>query len=317
MMVGIDVGGTKTHLLFSDDGMEYETVVPSATWRVNGLLSDPENAHRLSALVLREVGTPRQTPLVVGAHGCDTAEQCEMFLQWLKRDYPGPIRVLNDAELLAPAAGVPNAICLIVGTGSIVVGRTADNSPIVAGGYGALLGDPGSAPALAREAIRKVLLAVDSGREGDHLQTILMTHFGVADASSLAYTFTAVPDASSWGTLAPMIFEAAERGSDLASAAIEEACQELASSVHHVRRRGAIGNVVVCAGGVITNQPLMWQVVRRHIRARDPDVDVRLLTDPPVRGALVLAEEMIDQPNHTGPAAPIPLNSEASAGSGR
>lgn len=57
---------------------------------------------------------------------------------------------VNDFELVAPAAGFDEAIAVIVGTGSKVIGRTANRERVSAGGHRFLFNDPGSAPGLAR-----------------------------------------------------------------------------------------------------------------------------------------------------------------------
>ncbi len=51
-----------------------------------------------------------------------------------------------------PAAGYADGIGVVSGTGSIAVARTAEGRMLAAGGWGWILGDEGSAPALVREA---------------------------------------------------------------------------------------------------------------------------------------------------------------------
>ncbi len=48
----------------------------------------------------------------------------------------GKIKVVNDPELLVPAAGFVTGIGVVSGTGSIAVARTADDEMLVAGGWG-------------------------------------------------------------------------------------------------------------------------------------------------------------------------------------
>src|SRR6185369_9170355 len=64
--------------------------------------------------------------LVVGAHGCDTDDQCRQFQASLARRLPGKVQVVNDAELMGPAAGYFGGVSVVAGTGSIAVARSSD-----------------------------------------------------------------------------------------------------------------------------------------------------------------------------------------------
>lgn len=293
MEIGIDVGGTKTHVLIAHgDGTEHEVVVPTAQWRIGDLLEDPANAVRLVGLFADAVHTPVATPLVVGAHGCDSEAMRVEFERRLRHAYPGPVRALNDAALLAPAAGLAEAICLIDGTGSVVFGVDAHGEFVITGGYGAILGDPGSAPALVREAIKAVLFARDEGQEPDALAIALMQHYATDDLPALALSFSSDFSLTRWGGAASLVFAAVEDGSSIAAHVIDAAAAELALSVHHARQLGALGGTVVAAGGVITNQVLMRDRLRHHLALVEPTLDLLVLTTPPVRGAVALAKKL-------------------------
>ncbi|HUG50869.1 MAG TPA: BadF/BadG/BcrA/BcrD ATPase family protein [Terrimesophilobacter sp.] len=290
MVVGVDIGGTKTHVrIASAAGDDVDLIVASSLWRRGAISGDIDNAQRLVMLFLAQIDNPNSTPLVVGAHGCDSDAQCEAFAERLRAFYPGPVTVVNDAGLLAPAAGIDNAIAVIVGTGSIVVGRTGDGESISAGGYGWILGDPGSAPGIVREAMRAVLKARDEGAPFDRLGTALLEHYGVNDDLDLSYAFMRELNIAAWASLAPLVFSAADAGSVLAEHVIDAAAAELAGGVHSLRMRGAVGDDVVVAGGVVTHQPRLIAALRHHIGLREPGLAVHLVSVPPVAGAIALA----------------------------
>ncbi|QYM65653.1 BadF/BadG/BcrA/BcrD ATPase family protein [Microbacterium sp. Se5.02b] len=162
--VGVDIGGTKTRLALlrcdSDDVVRDE-VVASSSWR--GSLGDPAaDARGLSDLLVGVLGEGvRAVPLAVGAHGCDSTAQCRTLERELGRLWRGPVRVVNDSELMAPAMDAGRAIGLVVGTGSIATARTDQGELITAGGWGWLIGDEGSAPGVVRDAVRAVLAERD------------------------------------------------------------------------------------------------------------------------------------------------------------
>lgn len=292
MLVGIDIGGTKTHVLAEDEGrVVLDRSVPTSDWQHGGLLDNEENASRLLD-VFADVEGAESAPLALGAHGLDSEWQRSEFQARLAARHHGPVRAVNDVELLAPAAGFDEAIAVIVGTGSKVVAHRADGETISAGGHGFLLSDPGSAAALAREAVRAVLGARDAGREPDVLSRELMNHFGVHDEIALSYAFTANARLTVWGALAPLVFACADAGSELAASVIDDAAKELARDVGLVHARGALGSDIVCAGGVITNQPRLYRALTRHIDDLELGLTVHLLTVAPVAGAVELARRL-------------------------
>jgi glucosamine kinase len=292
MHIGIDIGGTKTQTRVEADGKTLmDSTVLTSSWRWGGLLDDDNNATRLLQL-FAEIPSSEKAPLALGAHGLDSPKQCLDFEALVAARRTGLVRAVNDVELVGPAAGFDAAIAVISGTGSKVVAHDAAGTMLSAGGYGYLLGDPGSAPALARDAVRAVLWARDEGRPVGLLSQTLMGHFGVDDEVEMSYLFTADSSLTTWGGLAPLLFTAADAGSQLALTVIDEAAQELATAVKLVLSRGAIGKDVVCAGGVISNQPRLFQGLERHITAIDPRLTLHLLSVAPVAGAIALARHM-------------------------
>jgi N-acetylglucosamine kinase-like BadF-type ATPase len=204
----------------------------------------------------------------------------------------GRVLAVNDVELVAPAAGLERAIAVIVGTGSKIVGHDESGAVVSAGGHGFLLSDPGSAASLARDAVRAVLDAHDDGDEPDVLGRDLMAYFEVGDVVDLSYAFTADARMSSWAALGPLVFDSAEAGSQIATSVIDESARLLARDVGRVHARGAIGTNVICAGGVITNQPSLYRALTRHIDNLGLGLTVDLLTVAPVLGAVALARKL-------------------------
>jgi N-acetylglucosamine kinase-like BadF-type ATPase len=292
LLVGIDVGGTKTHLAVEREGVHQHVVVATDEWQRGQGLFGPGAAGRLLDLVRDATGGRDDVPLAVGAHGCDSPALVARFDNDVRSGWAGPVLVVNDAELLAPAAGVDRAICLIVGTGSIVIGRMADGEVVYVGGHGWLLDDYGSAPGIVREAVRAALDAVDDGRAHDGLAERMMAHFGATDEVELSVAFTGSADIATWAAPARHVFAAADEGSATAVDVIDDAARRLAANVLRARRRGAVGDVVVAAGGVISNQPRLFDAVARHLVGAGSELELRLLEHAPVMGAVELARRL-------------------------
>jgi N-acetylglucosamine kinase-like BadF-type ATPase len=297
VIVGIDIGGTKTHVRVATDDGDLDVVVPTVSWNPSGSLSEPANVEHLLATFIEHLQVPAHTPLVVGAHGCDTPVQIADFAAALRAQYPGPIEVRNDAQLLGPAAGRADAIALIAGTGSIVIGENENGEAITAGGHGWMLADPGSAPALAREGVRALLERFDSGHGNDALATLFLEHMRVSSINDLSYAFIRNASMQAWAEMAPLVFTAADAGSEAAVRVIDEAGQALAASVKNVIDRGARASAVIASGGVVTNQRRLQDSITRHVHGHFPTLSVEVLRDAPVAGAIVLGRSL--QSNHS------------------
>jgi N-acetylglucosamine kinase-like BadF-type ATPase len=288
--VGIDVGGTKTHVravadsrLLADQVYSSEGWVPADFRRAGAFLAD---------LIARTVPGAAPVAVAVGAHGCDSAEDAAALTAELESLIGAPCVVLNDAELLAPSVGLGDGIGLVAGTGSVAVGRDAAGRPVYVGGWGWLFGDEGSAPGLIREAARASLAARDRGETPDLLASLLLAAYEVSEVTDLPDAMAAQAGARAWGDRASLVFEALDGGSAVAGAVVEDAAEALAQLVVKVAARGVDASGVAVGGGVILNQPRLYDAFVRQLGTLLPETSVHRLDVPPVQGALVLAERL-------------------------
>ena len=288
-LVGVDIGGTKTRVRIRfDGGATDDFTTMTADWRPVEQRRDPL---ALLRLITEHAAVSTRTVVAVGAHGCDTRAQCADFAADLADASPASFVVVNDAELLVPAAGLRHGIGLVLGTGSIVVGKDADGSLLSAGGWGWVLGDPGSAPALVREAARAVLGAADRGDRVDPLGNGLCVAYGVDTPLQLAYQLTAARRITDWARAAPVVFESARQGSRLAAQVLRAQADELVQQVLDLRGRGAQGERVVIGGGVAAGQPAFAEAIGRQLTDR-AGLSATVLAGPPVDGAMALAQRL-------------------------
>jgi N-acetylglucosamine kinase-like BadF-type ATPase len=300
-VLGIDVGGSKTHLaLATGSVIERERVVATDEWRTGVLAQD---AAALAALIREQWGVGALAhPLAVGAHGCDTTQQCLDLERELRTHVSGGAIAVNDAELMPWAMGVHDGIGLVAGTGSIAVARDRHGDLVTAGGWGWVLGDEGSAAGIVREATRAVLADLDHGRSGDPLVTALLAGFAVTNGAELAMAVTRTSSAYTWGSHAPAVFTAADEGSTLAATVIDGAGRQLAGLVPRLRARGVTTTDLVAGGGVIIAQPRLRDAFLAGLAQGSPDITVRFLDTPPVVGAIALATSRL----HAQPSSPAP-----------
>ncbi len=289
-IAGIDIGGTKTHIVLACQGnVVAERVMDSAEWRVRDLAADT----RSLAELLRQMHETLPDAVAVGSHGCDAQAECDAFQRALESAIGTAVHVVNDAELMVPAAGFTQGIGVVAGTGSIAVSRLEDDTMLVAGGWGWILGDEGSAPTLVREAARAVRASLDRGETPDQLAEALLAALGGSDPTQLGGLLQRAGTAAAVGAHAHAVFAAAQAGSDLATQVIRMAGQSLAELARQLVHRGAPAARVVAGGGVISSQPLLMTAFTDAMRRILPSTEVILLRSPPVAGALVLAERLL------------------------
>lgn len=293
LIVGIDIGGTKTHLRAELAGVQdparvNDHIVPSAQWRTR---SWDDDAHRLLDMVDGLAAGMPVAAIGVGAHGCDDDEECQAFGRAFSALTEIPVSVVNDAELMPLALGMTGQIGVVAGTGSIAVCRPKGRAMISAGGWGWVVGDEGSAAGLVREAVRAVARYFDAGGEPDEpLAKALLHALDVSAIPRLGSALASLGGPAAIGAHAEMIFEAAAHGSELARRVIREGGQELAQLVMHLDARGAGASHVVAGGSVIVAQASLWQAFSDAVSERSSTrITPHLFSGSPVEGACRLA----------------------------
>ncbi|MET8633924.1 BadF/BadG/BcrA/BcrD ATPase family protein [Streptomyces sp. NPDC004074] len=293
LVVGIDVGGTKTHLrALTGSGSVADHVRPSSGWRPH---EPAVAADWLTALIQEALphGAP-PSAVAVGGHACETPRQCEHIRAALHQRLGVPVSVVGDAELLVPAAGLDKGVGLVAGTGSVAVGRLCDGTAVQVGGWGAVLGDEGGSAGLVREAARAVWAAHDRGEAPDELALRLIAAFGVSEVPALGAALEGASDVSAeWGRHAPAVFAAAEAGSRLAAEVIAEGGRALAALVVRLAERGVPVDDVVVAGSTVLAQPMLYGAFTASLRTVLPGARPRPLDVAPVDGAVALARSIL------------------------
>jgi glucosamine kinase len=304
-VLGLDIGGTSTRARLVADG----EIVADVTGGSASLTAAGE-ARAAAALddLLGQLPGPagRLDAVCAGAAGSHTAaQQTSDFLQarLAPMTRSSVVLVVDDASLILPAARLAEGIAVICGTGSIATG-TWRGREAWAGGWGYLLGDEGSGYWMVRSAIRALLSRRTRGAPPGELGGCLLGAASVADLDALRAEFYRQPEPANWARHAPAIldcadpevgriaFDAAMALADLAaevSGQLGVACDAALAS------QGADPGPlpVVLAGGLMTHQRLQTLTIAA-VAAALQGSPVQLLREPPVAGAVRLAEAAAD-----------------------
>jgi N-acetylglucosamine kinase-like BadF-type ATPase len=298
--LGIDGGGSHTVALLAraEPGSGWEIIGrglggPSNPQRVglaNAQVSLEQAIHR--AFAAADLPRGRVSAACLGMAGVGRAEDRQAILTWTTdQALAEHIEVRSDVELLLPA-GTPEGwgVALVAGTGSIAHGRTADGRTARDGGWGYLLGDEGSAYALALAGLQAVARAADGRGPATALTSRLLARLNVKEPAGLvAAVYRGGLDRAALASLAPVILEAGAND-EIAATLIGQAAESLACLAATVARALSLTETpLALAGGLLLENPgyqkrVLEALTRLGIRT-DP-VGVVL---EPAQGALRLA----------------------------
>ncbi len=234
--------------------------------------------------------------MCAGAAGSGAAPAHAWLVRTLQRlTGAARVSVVDDAELVLPAAGHEHGIAIVCGTGSIVdgrgpragAGRPRPGPRARAGGWGRLLGDEGSGYALVRGALRTVLSRRDAGEPAGPLQDALLSAGAAPTLDALLVALYGDPRPERWAALAPAVLACP----DPAVAGLRDggACALATAAAAVARRLGLTRSPVVLAGGLVAD-PSVRAALHAALAAELPGWPVELLRAEPVAGAVALAQ---------------------------
>jgi len=295
VVVGLDIGGTHSRARLVRDG---HTIAEADVGSASLTAAGAQRAHTALAELAARLGLAQLglvDAICVGSAGSGSTDARGFLTQALAPlTRSGTVLVVNDARLVLPAAGLDEGIALIGGTGSTAVGVAAGRE-VRAGGWGYLLGDEGSGYWTVRAAVRELADRQDRGAELGELGRRLLTATGAHDVPDLVQRFYDHPNPDGWAAHAGDVLDSADPA---AEAILAHTADELATLVATAATRlhGAANLPVVLAGGLLTGYAPLAQAVRAHVHATLPAAPVSTLTEPPVAGAVRLAEAAVTPP---------------------
>jgi glucosamine kinase len=305
-LLGIDIGGTNSRArLWARGQIAAESQAPSASLPAVGL----QAATSALAAVLSGADIGPWDPVdavCVGSAGL-SVPGARQFLhaQLAPLTRSGTVVIVSDAMLVLPAAGLDSGVAVICGTGSVAVGRCADRT-VQIGGWGYLLGDAGSGYWIVREALRALLGRRDLGEPPGELQRQLLAATKSEDLAMLHRRYFEQPHVpGTWARHARLVLDSddpvAAEISDTAARAVAELAAAATAELRGRGERDDTGELdhsylpVVLAGGLFRNQAFSRSSLDAVAQVM-PGVEVSVLTDEPVAGAVRLAALAAKQP---------------------
>jgi N-acetylglucosamine kinase-like BadF-type ATPase len=208
---------------------------------------------------------------------------------------PGfPVTLCTDGEILLCGGlrGI-EGYCLIAGTGSLALGRSAAGRLVRVGGHGYMLGDEGAAAWIGKTAIARILRS----EEGRDVETAMLGDIlascKLAESTDLIRYVHHEADKAAIAALAPVVTAAARKGDPLSLDILHIGAAELALLVKSVLARSPwiTRRELVLAGGVIEHDEILGGALRNILAGDFPDLVLCEPQGTALEGACILARE--------------------------
>jgi len=293
MFAGVDGGGTNT-----------EACITDANGTVLGRgLGGPANFHSVgergviaavnaalcAALAEAAISTYDLSGICVALAGAGLPEDknrivdcLQPFMGWI------PLTVVEDTQsALVAAHGENNGMVVIAGTGSNCVGVNGDAYASV-GGWGALLGDDGSAYQIALCGLRAAIYSYEGLSPESSLVNSFMECIGAERMRDLIRIVNAM-DRAQIAALSRLVFLAAAGGDSISTAIVNKEAHALAKLATRAAERLSLASPnVVLVGGCFQNDVYV-RGFTEHLTDMLPHASVRLARVPSCEGAAMLA----------------------------
>lgn len=234
LYLGVDGGGTKTHIVLIDDAKN--PVGEGFSGASNPLRVGVERAVANIVKALDETCDKAQlsrsdvVSAVLGLAGVRRTEMRqrvrERFANLLKIRQ---VEVTTDAEIALYGTTLGKAgVVVIAGTGSISYGKNENGKVATAGGWGPIAGDEGGGSTIARRALQAVARAIDGRGKPTKLSEAGMEYFRASTPENLLSAIYAPQiDNARISGFARYVAETAREGDEIAMEILKEAGFEL------------------------------------------------------------------------------------------
>lgn len=282
LYLGVDGGGTKTHVVLIDD--EKKTIGEGFAGASNPLRVGVENAVKNIFTAINKAcdDADRSRGDIVSAQIGLAGVRREDLRYVIKKSIREilkfrKIEVTTDAEIaLYAATEGKEGLVIIAGTGSVCMGKNAKGEIASAGGWGPLAGDEGGGAGISRRALQAIAKSSDGRGKPTKLCDFAVDYFraGRLEDLSVAIYAPKVDNARIAG-FAKFVVQAANENDEVAKEVIYEAGRELGIAAVAVierlklkNRKFPIGKVgSIFKAGDLISKPLLEKVHEVAIKA--------------------------------------------------
>jgi len=300
-VLGFDGGGTKTDCVLMDEtgailARSRSGASNPTTFGVEASLASLSAA---GSDALRAAGRSEQDVAYVlgGVSGAAETNMRWDLMRGLRPRFPkATVIITSDLLLSLGATGEIPSVVVIAGTGSAVLGRTAPLESARAGGFGPVIGDPGSAYDIGRRATA-VIIQKHLNKETFSLETKVLESFQCKFDELLDRARSRPGDI--FPKIFPIVSSAAENGDVAARALLTSAAQDLRDQAREVIEKLKLRDssfFLAKTGGVFDGSGFLNAQFDSMIREVAPKARIGALPRSVAEAAAQLAREALTHP---------------------
>lgn len=298
-LLGVDVGSSKTHALIADERGQAVGFGESGAGN-HEVVGYDGLANVLDACVGEALAVAGLSRVDIagagfGVAGFDWPSEKEATLEAIGTlGLSAPVEAVNDAVLgLLAGAADGWGIAVVAGTGCNCWGRDQQLRYGQVTGGGLRMGEAAGAGELVARAVQAIAHAWSKRGRATRLTDAFLDYTGLDSPGSLLQQI-ATRELHLSARMAPLVFEVAADGDEVAAEVIRWAGCELGEMVNAVARQlnfAAEIFDVVMVGSLFNGGLLLIEPLRQTIQPVVPGARLVRLTAPPVLGAVVLGME--------------------------
>ncbi len=300
-VLGIDGGGTKTTAVITT--VDGEIVASKTVGPTNPNSIGYEKISNELALLLGSLQEERPdafrglTCVFAGMSGIGRPEDQEAIKKIISPFFSTGTTIVvdNDAPIALYSGTLgKHGIVNICGTGNITFGINHKNERMRIGGWGYLLGDPGSGYYIGRLALKAVYAAYDQIGQETLLTPLVLQHFQVEQPDHIVpIIYEQGMARKTISSLCRLVFQAAAENDFVAKEIINKTGIEMAKSISGLVEK-LYPNYeelvpVVLVGGVYEQKDWFIPVIRETLENLDQRLEYIVPALPPVAGAICAA----------------------------
>lgn len=282
--LGIDGGGTKTRCVAVNEEGDILASTTVGSTNINAI--DPATVRdRLAEVIVTVLSQASVEPgevvaVGLGMSGVGRPADAQLIRRWMAEILPGSYTFVDNDAVAALASGTGGdlyGVVVISGTGMIVLGIDSQGIRRRAGGWGAILGDPGGGFSIGAAILQSITAATDGSGPPTLLTQRVLEHLSLHEVQDLiAWTY----GQSGWAHvagLAQLAEACAQENDEVAFHILAWAAGNLAQRAEAVIRGLNLQDSpfpLVLAGGNLTRGGLLPHLLRSRLEEVAPQAEI-------------------------------------------
>ncbi len=294
--LGIDGGGTKTVAVVTDKNGKISAKVTgkSINYYSVGIHCARNNLKEIIDMLYNTLGEIQFDGAYIGCSALDS-EADEEATDKLCRDIINAkkLKMHSDVFIALKSLGDINCPCVaICGTGSIAVGEAENGRIVVAGGWGHVLGDEGSAYSIALSALKECCYFDDCGVKNELIRCA-EEYFNVTSYRKVIDIIYSPETTKDYiAGFAEKVGQLSRNGNEMCKKITENEAVAFSKTVITLLNNLKVCSALGLSGGVFKNNILFTETFKNEVSAKFPSLKITDLIITPEECAAKLAREL-------------------------